>query len=1083
MRATRPARHSTTPNSASASRAARRGLAAVLLLIVLAGPPAVLSWLVGSPLTIPPVLRSGAALTRPLDDATVLWLLATAAWLVWLHLLCCLIVEALRQTRGSNLRIPLPGLVFGANTLLASQLVATLLLPAQPSHGPGLTPFTGTPLPVAAVLTAPPQVGSPGPLPVPVPAAALEPMSNSSDGGPRHEAAIEVRVLPPHGRHHDTLWDVAERHLGDGVRWHEVFALNAGRVMPDGQRLTDASRIRPGWTLLLPHDARVLDIDRVTTSASHNPAGSAAAPPSAPDAVQSASPTPRTISEAIPPGRMHDSMDRDTASRPSEPAPAGPDATDSSQPASSLTAPATSGPPEDTRAAQPAANQHPQSLQAELAIELGTLSVAALALLAALTRRRKVAARRRPLGVRAARPAPDLLATETRLRQQARAADIAATVRLALLVAAPQLPTARVKAVWEQADGGIELVLTEHPTGVVPAPFTATARGWLLPRDGRRYLFACHTDGRRRQDRDARLDQELQARPDPFPLLLPVGEHEGSACLVNLELFGLISLTLAAGPASDAPAPSVPCAADVTQLLAAWVPTLAGAPWAELVHLFLPPAWAELAVGLDHVHLADPSHPLAMAQPLAPHDRAGLAEHDSLEAARRAGAGMADVIGAQVVLGYRLDDLPSQLLAAALDPLDGNIVVLHEPHPDAHPWTLSSDGLLTIPGVCDALRPLTLDPAQHHRLLRLLEHAQDPPHAAPDDPQRTALDADSPALTTAQLALAASPPQVIDLTAADTSAGAPPRAAGETIHDAGGDFGAGGADGSWAPSSEDVPAPGETDSRPSPRTLPARPNPGPAAERGAQQQRSGPRLQPVEVGVLGPIEVHSDHPDQPRLQALEMLVYLSLHRQPVTLEAMSEAIWPDRGYQERTVQNRIGDLRRYLGDNHLLKVSGNRWRLTDLVTSDWQRFKTLAGGNPEQQTRALALVRGIPFTHTKRDWMYLDGTFAETEASIVDLALLVGQRALKTGHYDTARDAAHAGLRACPFDERLYRLGIESAAARDATAEIRQLTNQLNWVMDTEIEPDDTIQSATNELLQRLRTEQDRVRHQQQRRG
>jgi hypothetical protein len=62
-------------------------------------------------------------------------------------------------------------------------------------------------------------------------------------------------VQPPAGRFHESLWEIAQRFLGDGRRYREIFALNAGRVQPDGSQLTIASLIRPGWQLRLPADA------------------------------------------------------------------------------------------------------------------------------------------------------------------------------------------------------------------------------------------------------------------------------------------------------------------------------------------------------------------------------------------------------------------------------------------------------------------------------------------------------------------------------------------------------------------------------------------------------------------------------------------------------------------------------------------------------------------------------------------------------------------------------------------------------------------------------------------------------------
>ncbi|MFF0097908.1 S8 family serine peptidase [Micromonospora sp. NPDC005257] len=53
----------------------------------------------------------------------------------------------------------------------------------------------------------------------------------------------------------ENLTEIAERFLGDGSRAAELFALNTGRIQPDGATLTDASRLRAGWVLVLPWDA------------------------------------------------------------------------------------------------------------------------------------------------------------------------------------------------------------------------------------------------------------------------------------------------------------------------------------------------------------------------------------------------------------------------------------------------------------------------------------------------------------------------------------------------------------------------------------------------------------------------------------------------------------------------------------------------------------------------------------------------------------------------------------------------------------------------------------------------------------
>jgi hypothetical protein len=51
------------------------------------------------------------------------------------------------------------------------------------------------------------------------------------------------------------LFEIAQRFLGDGNRFNEIFQLNEGRRQPDGSALTDPMRLLPGWILVLPNDA------------------------------------------------------------------------------------------------------------------------------------------------------------------------------------------------------------------------------------------------------------------------------------------------------------------------------------------------------------------------------------------------------------------------------------------------------------------------------------------------------------------------------------------------------------------------------------------------------------------------------------------------------------------------------------------------------------------------------------------------------------------------------------------------------------------------------------------------------------
>jgi len=53
----------------------------------------------------------------------------------------------------------------------------------------------------------------------------------------------------------DTLWDLAERYLGDGHRAAELFEANRGRAQPDDASLVDPGALRPGWVLSIPLDS------------------------------------------------------------------------------------------------------------------------------------------------------------------------------------------------------------------------------------------------------------------------------------------------------------------------------------------------------------------------------------------------------------------------------------------------------------------------------------------------------------------------------------------------------------------------------------------------------------------------------------------------------------------------------------------------------------------------------------------------------------------------------------------------------------------------------------------------------------
>ncbi|GAB7043021.1 hypothetical protein JCM9533A_68720 [Catenuloplanes niger JCM 9533] len=81
------------------------------------------------------------------------------------------------------------------------------------------------------------------------------------------------RVQPSFDGEPEFLHAIAERLLGDGERYTEIFELNKGRTQPDGAALETPERVAPGWILTLPADARGEGI-----GAGPLPEGAAAAP-------------------------------------------------------------------------------------------------------------------------------------------------------------------------------------------------------------------------------------------------------------------------------------------------------------------------------------------------------------------------------------------------------------------------------------------------------------------------------------------------------------------------------------------------------------------------------------------------------------------------------------------------------------------------------------------------------------------------------------------------------------------------------------------------------------------------------------
>ncbi|MET9911478.1 BTAD domain-containing putative transcriptional regulator [Streptomyces sp. NPDC006476] len=234
----------------------------VALLVLVVGVPGALAVTIGWP------LPSGAPSLDWLQQEITVWtfihILTVVVWLAWAQFTACVLVEVKAALSGVGVPGRVPGA--GPSQILARQLVAALLLvgAAAASLTPGLSQLghslEGNQKPTVAAAQATPGLFAQQQEQAAHTAAALAEQASHAQAdaavtAKQHGDTKYYRIQPPEGRHHDSLWEIAQRHLGDGRRYKEIYELNKDRVQPDGSRLSEASLIRPGWIMEMPGDA------------------------------------------------------------------------------------------------------------------------------------------------------------------------------------------------------------------------------------------------------------------------------------------------------------------------------------------------------------------------------------------------------------------------------------------------------------------------------------------------------------------------------------------------------------------------------------------------------------------------------------------------------------------------------------------------------------------------------------------------------------------------------------------------------------------------------------------------------------
>ncbi|MFD8521773.1 BTAD domain-containing putative transcriptional regulator [Streptomyces capillispiralis] len=242
-------------------------LAFVALLVLLVGVPLALAVWAGWPL--PSTFEPMEWLKQDISVSTFVSILTFVVWLAWAQFTACVLVEMKAALSGVGVPGRVPGA--GPSQLLARQLVAALLLvgATAASFTPGLSQLgqglEGNQRPAVAAAQQTPGLFAQQQEQAAGAAAALAEQASHAEAAGGSSARQQgdtkfYRIQPPEGRHHDSLWEIAERHLGDGRRYKEIFELNKDRAQPDGSKLSEASLIRPGWIMEMPGDARGGDL-------------------------------------------------------------------------------------------------------------------------------------------------------------------------------------------------------------------------------------------------------------------------------------------------------------------------------------------------------------------------------------------------------------------------------------------------------------------------------------------------------------------------------------------------------------------------------------------------------------------------------------------------------------------------------------------------------------------------------------------------------------------------------------------------------------------------------------------------------
>ncbi|WP_329296056.1 hypothetical protein [Streptomyces sp. NBC_01455] len=946
----------------------------------------------------------------------------------------------------------IPGLAAGDQYLPKGAIIA-LPTDARPTT-PAASPGTASPAATSTGNTNSPQAGG----------------VHAQLGGSTPSADESGRAATVTVESGDYLSKIAQKELGDGNQWTELFEASRGKPQPHGlPEITDPDVIYAGQQVTLPDaqpeqhtppqaDDNSGDSQKTTPPATQKPDGDqkpdddtgneqtpAPADTTAP-APESSAPNSPTSRPAEQPGQAQGSPSA-TASATPQP---------SASPSPSVASPSASAKASGSAASSPAAtaseppSSAPASSPLNLRTVLGAGALLAAAITGALALRRTLQRRRRTPGETIA------IASETSPAeaQLAAAAEPASAARLdvALRTLAHQaareeaadLPPLRAARIGARAVEVLPEDLAQEPQ----PPFVSGHAGW--------WSLATDAD---------LLDEEAAREvPAPYPALVTIGSTEtGDLLLLNLarasavlldgspvhitEVCTSLALELGMSPwASEVEVVTVGFGEDLPQLL----PTARIAHMRQATH-----ALRDLSERLLEVHqMPETSHQpylLLCASSLDPEtawaladviDKAGTVPVTLVAPASTAAQHFpeAEILNASLSTPQQLDSVGTEIMLQRLEhasyvQITTALKVSAQPaHPAEGPW-----------------QEVPEEP----------DNVDQPEQTESHEPAAPATDAATSPLSSASDLSSEVFPALLAATTAPSGLHLLPTA-------------------TPAPQAEKEPDPGaETPVVPAAEGLEAYEA---DAERVVEERTAAEAeeaecgahdLHPPEIRVLGPVEVtgvdSTGH--GPRMAQLAALLFFRPGR---SADAVCSDMDPLSPWSLSTLNARLQGLRRSLGNDPAgspyvprRKSGEDPYRLSPGVRCDWTRFLQLVERalplGPSGLTdleRALTLVRGKPFGGKPQPWA--EPHQQEMITRIIDVAHTVATYRTPAGpHHDlsAARQAVATGLDIDDTAELLYRdwLRIESAAGNrqglhTAITRVQQVNRALDCSLEIETE-------------------------------